>query len=252
LVKKGILVLLTTTLLVVSFTLSGCSGGGEKGTLEFYANGEDFVRQGFVSKDGWSISFDHVYLTLADITAYQTDPPYDPHVGDNINGKVTVGLDNVYTVDLAEGGENAPPILVDKVQNISAGHYNAISWNMVKAVSGPAAGHSLVMIGTAEKGGQTVDFTINIDAECGYDCGEYVGDERKGIVTDDGTAVLEMTFHFDHIFGDAETPLDDELNQGALGFEYFIDYAEGQTVDINMTEMHLGHVGEGHCHCLCD
>ena len=24
------------------------------------ANGEDFVRQGFVSKDGWRISFDHV------------------------------------------------------------------------------------------------------------------------------------------------------------------------------------------------
>jgi hypothetical protein len=97
-----------------------------------------------------------------------------------------------------------------------------------------------------------VDFTINIDAECGYDCGEYVGDERKGIVTDGGTADLEMTFHFDHIFGDAGTPLDDEPNQGAIGFEYFIGYADGQTVDINMTEIHLGHVGEGHCHCLCD
>ena len=39
---------------------------------------------------------------------------------------------------------------------------------------------------------------------------------------------------------------------GALGFAYFIDYADGKTADIDMQSMHLGHVGEGHCHCLCD
>jgi hypothetical protein len=108
------------------------------------------------------------------------------------------------------------------------------------------------MKGTAEKDGQIIDFTINIASECSYDCGEYVGDVRKGILEDGGTADLEMTFHFDHIFGDIETPLDDELNLGALGFEYFIDYADGTTVEIDMGEMHLGHVGEGHCRCLCD
>ena len=32
--------------------LAGCSPRASSGTLEFYANGEDFVRQGFVSKDG--------------------------------------------------------------------------------------------------------------------------------------------------------------------------------------------------------
>ena len=250
--KKRMLALAITGLFVATTLLAGCTGGGETGTLQFYANGEDFVRQGFVSKDGWSISFDHVYITLADITAYQTDPPYDPHTAGSINGKVTVGLNEVYTVDLAEGGEDAPPLIVGEVQNAPAGHYNAVSWNMVKATSGPAAGHALVMVGTAEKDGQTVAFTINIDAECSYDCGEYVGDERKGILSDEGTADLEMTFHFDHIFGDFELPADDELNQGALGFEYFIDYADGTVADIDMGEMHLGHVGEGHCHCLCE
>ena len=248
--KKRMLVLTITALFVVSILLTGCAGsGGAVGTLQINANGEDFVRQGFVSKDGWSINFDHVYITLADITAYQTDPPYDPHTGGNINGKVTVSLDKVYTVDLAEGGGNAPPILVDKVSGAAVGHYNAISWKMAKATSGPAAGYSLVMIGTAEKDGQIVDFTINIEDECEYSCGEYVGDERKGIVVEGGTADVEMTFHFDHIFGDAETPMDDDLNLGAPGFEPF---AEGGEVDLNMAELHLGHVGEGHCHCHCD
>jgi len=246
------LMLVVGVLLIISIVLPGCGGGGETGTLQFYANGEDFIRQGFVSKDGWSISFDHVYITLSDITAYQTDPPYDPHDGGNIDGDFTVSLNGTYTVDLAEGGEDAEPILVGELKDVTAGHYNAISWDMVKATSGVAAGYSLVMIGTAEKDGQVVDFTINIDAECSYDCGEYVGDIRKGIVEDGGIADLEMTFHFDHIFGDIETSPDDELNQGALGFEYFIDYADGTTAEIDMGEMHLGHVGEGHCHCLCD
>ena len=31
-----------------------------EGSLVLVANGEDFVRQGFVSKDGWSINFEHL------------------------------------------------------------------------------------------------------------------------------------------------------------------------------------------------
>ena len=246
--RKRMLVLPITVLFVISIMLIGCAGAAV-GTLQFDANGEDFVRQGFVSKDGWSIDFDHVYITLADVTACQTDPPYDPHSGADMNCDVKIKLDKVYTVDLAEGGDNAPPILVDEVADAPVGHYNAISWKMVKAPTGPAAGYSVVMIGTAEKDGQIVDFVINVEEECVYICGEYVGDERKGIVVDGGTADLEMTFHFDHIFGDAETPLDDALNLGALGFEPF---AEGGEVDLNMAELHLGHVGEGHCYCHCD
>ena len=249
--EKRISILAVSVLSLFIIALIGCAGAGAVGTLQFHANGEDFVREGFVSKDGWSINFDHVYITLADITAYQTDPPYDPHSGGELKGEVEVNLGKVYTVDLAEGGTDAPPIFVGEVQSAPAGHYNAISWKMVKASSGPASGYSLVMIGSAEKDGRSVEFTINVDEECSYSCGEYVGDARKGILEKDGTADLEMTFHFDHIFGDAETPLDDELNRAALGFEPFVGTAEDGKVDLNMEELHLGHVGEGHCYCEC-
>lgn len=264
--KKRMLVLAISALFVASMLLMSCAPSGAVGTLQFYANGEDFVRQGFVSKDGWSITFDHVYITLADVTAYQTDPPYDPHSGADIKGKVKVSLPKTYTVDLAEGGEEAPPILVGEVKDAPAGHYNAISWKMVKAASGPANGYSLVIIGAAEKAGQRVDFSIKVDEEYKYSCGEFVGDVRKGIVQQGGTADVEMTFHFDHIFGDAETPLDDELNVGAVGFEPFATMAQGGKLDADLATCRaqmpardyqalvnilptLGHVGEGHCHC---
>jgi hypothetical protein len=235
--------------------LAGCAGADpepeQTGTLEFYANGEAFVREGFVSRDGWAISFDHVYLTLADISAYQTDPPYDAHAGGVISGKVKRSLPQTYTVDLAEGGADADPILVGEITGAPAGAYNALSWKLVRAVSGPAEGYSVVMIGNAEKDGQTVEFTINIDAECRYSGGEFVGDVRKGILSAGGTADLEMTFHFDHLFGDAELAADDELNVGAPGFEFFLNYTDGTPVAIDMAEVHLGHVGEGHCHTEC-
>ena len=265
--RKRALVLFIIALFVASIMLASCTGGGGAvGKLQIKANGEDFVRQGFVSKDGWSISFDHVYINLADITVCQTDPPYDPHSGADMKCNVRVSLDDVFTVDLAEGGEGASPILVDEVSGAAAGHYNAISWRMIKSTSGPAAGYSLVIVGTAEKDSQSIDFRIKVDTEYEYTCGEYVGDERKGMVPEGGTAGVEMTFHFDHIFGDAGTPMDDDLNLGAPGFEPFAGIAGGGKLDVDMVELQsklspedyqmvvdilptLGHVGEGHCHC---
>lgn len=257
--------------------LSGCDSGGtgepqseeqnsQIGTLQFRANGEDFVRQGFTSKDGWDITFDHVYITLANITAYQAYPPYEAEKGGEIQAKNEISLPGTHTVDLAEGGEDAAPILVGEVKDASVGHYNAISWKMVKATEGPAKGYSLVVIGKAVKDGENINFTIKNEEEYKYTGGEYVGDERKGIVQEGGTAELEMTFHFDHIFGDAETPADDELNVGALGFKPFAALAEDGKVDVDLAKLKeklspadykklkeilptLGHVGEGHCHC---
>jgi hypothetical protein len=259
--------LIVGTIAILALVLvQGCSPAGKTGTLGFRANGEDFVRQGFVSKDGWAIDFDHVYVTLAAITGYQTSPPYDPHSGGSIESKQRATLSNTHTVDLAEGGEDAEPILVGSVSDAATGHYNAISWEMVKATGGPSAGYSLSLVGSGSKEGQVIDFEIRFESEYAYSCGEYVGDARKGILEADGIADLEMTFHFDHIFGDADTPLDDDLNTAAVGFEPFANAASGGKLDSDLSGLKsklsgenyrmleeilptLGHVGEGHCHC---
>ena len=43
----------------------------ETGTLQFYANGEEFIRDGFLSKDGWQIEFDHFFVNINGPTAIQ-------------------------------------------------------------------------------------------------------------------------------------------------------------------------------------
>lgn len=266
-------------ILLLALVVAGCGSPGQNaggdgngeatatGTLQFVANGEDFIRQGMTSKDGWNLTFDHVYVNLSGITAYQADPPFDPDGDAEVQAEVKVETPGTQAVDLAEGDENAPPVPVCEAPGVPAGHYNAISWEMVRASEGPAAGYSLVIMGQAEKDGRTVEFVIKDENEYVYTGGEYIGDERKGIVQEGGTADLEMTFHFDHIFGDAGTPADDELNVGAPGFEPFAALAEGDRVDVDMAtlqeKMHagdfakleamlptLGHVGEGHCRCV--
>ena len=39
--------------------------GVKKGNLFLVANGEDFIREGFVSKDGWRLDFDRLHATGA-------------------------------------------------------------------------------------------------------------------------------------------------------------------------------------------
>lgn len=235
----------------------------ETGTLVIRANGEDFVRQGFTSRDGWEISFDHVYVSLADVTASQTDPPFNPEAGEELQAKAQVVVDSPKVLDLAEGDDSAEPILISELA-APAGRFNALAWAMVPAADGPSSGYSLWLQGTATKDGQTLPFTLRMTEELAFTCGDFVGDERKGILDPNGTADLEATFHFDHLFGDGDAPAEDDINTGALGFDPLAALAENGAVNVDSAALaaglspedydtflnilpSLGHVGEGHC-----
>ncbi len=254
----------TAVSLLATVGIIGCSQESaqliESGTLAIQANGEDFVRQGFTTKDGWQISFDHVYVTLDNVKAYQTDPPFDPQKSDPLNAKTEVSLDQPITVDLAEGDT---PIQVGELE-VPTGRYNALSWQMVSAPSGVAQGYPIMMVGSAIKDGETIDFSLKLSDELSFVCGDFIGDERKGFVNSNDSASVEATFHFDHLFGDAEASAEDAINTGALGFEPLAALAENSQLDIDSAALKtkltdtdhqklmeilpsLGHVGEGHC-----
>lgn len=246
----------------LALVLVAC-GQSDQGTLEFRANGEDFVREGFISKDGWEIVFDHLYVTLDEFTAYQSNPPYDPDTGTLPAAAVSVALDGPITVDLAEGDADAAPVLVG-TQPAPAGHYNALSWQIVPATDGAAAGAVLVIDGTATNESEVISFVLRLDEELTFSCGDFVGDERKGILETGSTADVEATFHFDHLFGDGDAPANDSINTGALGFDPLAALATDGTLEIDQAGLReqlaaedytllteilpgLGHTGEGHC-----
>lgn len=272
-----------------SDTISG------SGTLIFYANGEGFVADGFTSEDDWEISFDNVYVTLSGITAYQAPvrnhESNAKHAGHDHNtipeGSEHVALDGEYFLDL-----KAYPLAFEaaRVEGALEGNYNYLTFNMVKAtaetsgVAAEAVNYSLVMIGTAKKSGVTVDFTLKFDEELAfYDCGPQ--ETYDGVLEDSGEASTEMTFHFDHIFGDAEEgvgafPTDPQyMSYWGIGFDPFARIAGAldsngdpdpagspysavilqPDMELNMnnaiffqlktTMTTLGHLVEAHCNC---
>ncbi len=271
------MVVLLVTLLAGILTFAGCAAEGapepetpapaaetsDTGLLVFAADGEEHAREGTVSKEGWNITFEHAYVTLADIAAYQTDPPYDVDAdGWDLAYDHMVSLPGEFTIDLADPASD--PAILGEVADAPAGFYNAFSWHMVRAASGPAEGNSIVFIGTAEKDGETVDFTLRFDQELAYQGGEYIGDVRKGILDAGGEAEAEMTFHFDHFFGRADKDADDPLNTDALGFDPLAALATDGVVDVSLGDLkeslsaedyarledilvHFGHIGENHC-----
>ena len=172
-------------------------------------------------------------------------------------------LEGEKTVDLAEGDANADPIIVAEV-SAPVGLYNALTWKVVKSKNGEIDNRAIWLEGKAKKNGNTVDFAIAFDKELSYSCGEFVGDERKGIVKISETAEVEMTFHFDHIFGDAEASTNEKINTGSIGFDPLADLAENGRLAVDLANLKesldgqtyqtleaaiagLGHVGEGHC-----
>lgn len=217
----------------------------QAGTLTLQVTGEALATDGFtapeLTRDGWQISFDRVQANFADVTAWRTDPPFAAD-GPSIDG-AALAFDGSHTVNLAEAGDDGRITLATKAAE--AGHYNALSWQLAPATDGPDAGYSLVLEGTALKDGQKVRFTLRSADRVAYACGEFVGDARKGFVTEDVPGQVEITLHLDHIFGRADLPADDAMNRTALGFDQF---ASGGTHDISLQGIHLGHVGEGHCH----
>jgi hypothetical protein len=231
-----------------ALALTASVGVAAEGSLAMFANGEALATEGFIApaltRDGWELRFDRVLVTVAGITALQTDPPYDAQAGGVPDAAGTVDLDTggPVTIDLTETGEDGR-VLIGSTE-APEGHYNAVAWSVVPAAAGDWAGRSMVLVGAATRDGKAVPFTLTSTDTHEYVCGEYVGDARKGFVTAGGVAELELTFHLDHVFGRADKGADDPMNQKALGFGPF---ASGAEQAIELAGLHIGHVGEGHC-----
>ncbi|MGY6632566.1 MAG: hypothetical protein ACXIU8_02350 [Alkalilacustris sp.] len=214
-------------------------------TLSLFASGEDLATEGFaaprLTRDGWELRFSRVVATFDAVTAWRTDPPFTAD-GPDITG-AALAFGGPFTVDLADADDEDRVLLA--TLDADTGFYNALSWTLAPAAEGAFEGFSLVFEGTARRDGTEVAFTLVTRDTLGHACGEYVGAARKGFVAAGQGGDLEITLHLDHLFGRADRPADGAMNTEALGFDAF---AAGGVQEFSLQGLHVGHVGEGHCH----
>ena len=210
-------------------------------SLTLFASGEDLATEGFnapeLTRDGWALEFTRITATFDHITAWQTDPPFMADSAE-ISG-MALPVAGPFTLDLVDADEEDRVVLARV--DAAPGHYNALSWALVPGDDG----FSLVLDGFARMDGQEVPFTLRTSERITHFCGEYLGRSRKGFVTNEVGADLEITLHLDHLFGRTDRPEDDEMNLRAPGFAPF---SSGGVHEFALKGVHLGHVGEGHCH----
>ena len=251
--RPTILPAILSILLILAALVAGltaCGNQEEPGSIVFTANGEDFVRRGFVDKQGWSIRFEELYINIVEPTAYVPD------------GNEQVVLAGSHWVDLAEGDAKAEPLVLGTVNKVKPANYQSLRFALERASGGPYAGCSVVMIGSAEREGVRIPFTIRLDEEMVFDGRDgYVGEELKGLLQPGSTTEVEMTFHYDHVFGDKQADAEDHINTGSVGFDFFYPFARDGVVDARQEDLQdaegyrtlvqalwtLGHLGEGHC-----
>ncbi|HOO72920.1 MAG TPA: hypothetical protein PK926_14280 [Spirochaetota bacterium] len=230
------------------------SSSSGSGTLVFTANGEGFVDEGFTSEDGWDIQFDHVYMNIEGPTAYQVaetseTSEYAAHAGHPHasipEGAAHVALTGEYFIDLKQATAGDPVFEIGSVTGAAVGNYNYLNFNLRNVhttgddpvepttvlQSGDTAtepsdyeGYCMILIGTATypSGGPattTVNFTIKFDQQMAFSgCGpqEDLDEDgtNDGILTRGGTARTQMTFHFDHVFGDIDENDESEVFVG--------------------------------------
>lgn len=270
-------------LAMVALFLGACGGMDEAavGTLVFSANGEEFVRNGFTSEDGWSIQFQAVYVNVYGPTAYQVVEDqqqsltqaglrHGGHPHENIpEGSAHVALMGDYFLQLKQ-----PAFEVGRAEDAPIGNYNRLAFTVRPApdesqgLEQGFTGVSLAFLGTAEKEGRSIGFDIRFSEEMVYyDCGPN-GD--AGVLAEGEQATAEMTFHVDHVFGDSEagppdTSDESSVNFMAVGFGPFAALAQDDSLQIDQQQLGqlmngatylqlidavrtMGHSGEAHCH----
>jgi len=240
--------------IIVLFISAAVSCDKKTGNILFTANGEEFIVSGLVSKDGWDIQFENVLVNISSPEAYNPGQP-----------ELKTVLEGHHLVDLKKGTSNKPEVTIGITANVEKGNYQSLKFSLKQMESGEYAGYSIVLKGSAKKDNINIPFLIKLDEELTFDGREgYVGDHIKGILQPGKTTDVEMTFHFDHIFGNSDAGDESHVNSESPGFEFFLSYMKDNKIDVNqeMTKSNrqyeklilgietLGHLGEGHCEII--
>jgi len=250
---------------IFTILLSSCDGSKEisndgktekTGTLIFNVNGRHYSSAMFVSEEGWEINLNHVYVSIENPTALQV--PVEKNLsrhGGHDHAEIPTGtahavLKGLYFIDLHSDSPQKPVFELGRITDAAIGNYNYINFSLknlpedLKDVTDKTddnaaeryKGYSMILVGTAKNiDEKTFPFEFKFDQEMSFqECGPQSNEiENNGVLAENCTASIEMTFHINSIFGDDSEPhgpyepSPGSLNFLAVGFNPFY-YCAGE------------------------
>lgn len=225
----------TWTLLAAVSVVLGCGSDGATGAVRVSVDGEDGALVGYPNgsgddviafADGWSLTFDHVFVSVRDFRLQAAD-------GDD----AMVSTDQV-VVDLHSGDP-----LAYEFSDVPARRWDRVSYrvssvtaetraidvdpaDMARMVAG---NFSFLLEGTATNGTESVEFSLGLPlAIHASECLDGV-DETEGLVVQEGAAAqANITIHLDHFFFDSYA-----VDEPSLRFEAIAAMAVDGRVDFD-------------------
>jgi hypothetical protein len=231
-------VIRSVALLAVAFSSVACgsdpTGSGGRGDVTFTTWGEDYIEEeipagedgGFV--DGWSLVYSKFLVVIRNIQVADA------------SGAVAASSQGSVLFD--HTGAGVKPVV--RFDGLEARHWDRVSYEIGPADADTTkhdsasdadlesmvnGGHSLRLVADVSKGAETMHIDWSFDLATGYvNCqSEQDGKEELGVVvTNNGSADVQLTIHGDH-------PFYDRLQASPAGIETYLRFDAMEAADKN-------------------
>lgn len=214
------------TLLAAALVVLGCGSDDATGSVRVNIDGEDGALVGYPNgsgedviafSDGWSLTFDHVFVSIRDFRLQAID-------GDD----AMLSTDQV-VVDLHSGVADAYDF-----DGVPARRWDRVSYRISPVTADTrtigvddadkdrmvAGGYSLLLEGTAVNGDRSVAFSFGIPlAVHSSECIDATDETEGMVVTESGTSEASITIHLDHLFFDSYATEEPDMRFEAIAAE---------------------------------
>ncbi len=220
-------------IVLIFLSMQGCKKEDDK-ILIVYATGRDFVNKPFVDKDGWEITLTSVLLHIKDI---------------EISDEVVIKIYDKFLIELKS--IDYQNIKITEIGGYKPHKHRVISFSLKKTFDYDFPGYSFIIRGKAKKNNKEINFTIKLNEEVIW---QAIDEEENKISKNQKEDIIQLNFYLEYIFGtkdgikkkilieehDEEEVIEYDINENAVGFNYFLPFEKNGIIDVSQEELLKG------------
>ncbi len=179
----------------------------EEESVSVVIDDENFLKDSLISKDGWKLTFHHIYVKVSNVRAAKS-----PHLSE-----YTAHPENTITF-----------IEVPKTIDLISQEISTLQSSLHKT-------DRVVINGLASKGNKTIEFTLRFNHDSNYICDRLSDVNNASISAGQQLEEIQTSLNFDRLFGNGNLPASASINQEAIGFQPLANLAHNHHLDLNET-----------------